>query len=152
MFRNCGNWQGNRQIMLKVKNILTFFHFPERCRIRQTFYNIMPCEGVPWSSLYWLSDRLEWKIWHVACTYKSNQFLYEYFPIQCLSFVLTFFFHHKKSPGSWTGNLLSVFCFFDFLRIVIIFHFTKITKAYKYQLHQNYELWWTFQNLFLVAF
>lgn len=101
--------------ILKVKDTLTFFHFPERCRIRQTFYNIMPCEGVPWSSSYWLSDRLEWKIWHMVKN-KWNQFLYEYFKIQCLTIcihIFLFFFIIKITR--FLDNLLSIFSLFQFL-------------------------------------
>lgn len=43
--------------------LLTFFRFRERCRIQRTFYSTMPFVDVPWSSLYWLNDRLESRIY-----------------------------------------------------------------------------------------
>lgn len=46
---------------MKEKKLLTFFRFRERCRIQRTFYSTMPFVDVPWSSLCWLNDRLEWK-------------------------------------------------------------------------------------------
>lgn len=46
---------------MNISKILTFFRSRERCRIQRTFYSTMPFEDVPWSSLCWLNDRLEWK-------------------------------------------------------------------------------------------
>lgn len=53
--------------------ILTFLHSPGKCRIRRTFYNWALSEGVPWSSSYWLNDRLEWMLHMLSTAERRNR-------------------------------------------------------------------------------